>query len=283
MSQSLENALTELCLGAPVADEPGSIRAWLASHRVDAADIDFLVESGLERLNVYRRLVRNNLQGAIEVSMPRTVARLGDRFGHYFDRFLAERGPRTHYLRDVADEFLSFVEPLWVGAGAVEPYLWDLARHEALRIQIGAMQVRAVDVVATELDLERGLRFVEAARVVRYQHAVHELSDAEDDRTMPKIRPVALLAYRSPGHEVRFLELTSTAAELLEALMTQEATLRVAMTEAARRHGHQLDEAFLNGAARLLADLAERGVLLGARGADSAQRVPCRQDLLEHA
>jgi hypothetical protein len=262
--RALENAIAELCLGAGVRDEPAAIRTWLERHAVPEDDIEFLLESGLKRLNVYRELVRNNLYGALEVSMPRTMARLGTRFEDDFSRFLAEQGPRTHYLRDVVDEFLEFVAPDWKAGNAVAPYLWDLARHEALRIQIGAMQSRDPSHVAPELDLDRSVHFIEAARVVRYAHAVHELPGGEADRTVPDQRPVALLVYRSPEHEVRFLELTPMAANLLEALMSRGSTLREAMLQAAAASGCPLDDAALGGAARLLADLAERGALLGA-------------------
>ena len=41
--------------------------------------------------------------------------------------------------------------------------------------------------------------------------------------------------------------------------------LAQAMVEACAASGHEMDDAVLGGAARLLADLGERGVLLGAR------------------
>ena len=68
---------------------------------------------------MYRELVRGNLREAIQLSIPRSMARLGALFDEYFDRFLVERAPRTHYLRDVTPELLEFCAPLWAGDARV--------------------------------------------------------------------------------------------------------------------------------------------------------------------
>jgi hypothetical protein len=75
---------------------------------------------------------------------------------------------------------------------------------------------------------------------------------------------VALFVYRSPKNEVRYLELTALAARILEALLAGE-TLRDSLARAGRELDVPLDEAVLEGTARLLSDLAERGAVLGAK------------------
>jgi hypothetical protein len=62
---------------------------------------------------------------------------------------------------------------------------------------------------------------------------------------------------------VRYLELTPFAAGLLERLLEGQ-TLREAVEATAAAHGSLLEPSLLEATARLLADLAERGVLLGA-------------------
>jgi hypothetical protein len=191
------------------------------------------------------------------------VARLGDVFDEYFDRFLAERGPRTHYLRDVTRELLDFCEPLWTDDARVPAYMMDLARHENVQIEVGAMQTRPQGTEPGELDLERPVRFVEATRLMRYGFAVHRLTESLDDRSGPAEEPTALLVYRNPEHEVRYLELTPLAAAILTRLLRGE-PLGGAVTGACRDGGATLDASVLEGTARLLADLGERGALLGA-------------------
>ena len=264
MQAALERAIHDLAFGPEVdADDADAVRAWLERNHVAAADADAIVGAGLERLLVYRRLLRANLYEAIEIAIPRVVARLGEVFDEYFDRFLAERGPRTHYLRDVTTELLDFCAAAWAADTRVPPYMMDLARHENVQIEIGAMQSRPVGEEPGELELEKPLRFIEAARVMRYGFAVHRLSEDSADRTEPEARTTALLVYRSPEHEVRYLELTPLAAAILERLLGG-APLGPGIQAACAAEGAAIGPDVLDGAARLLADLAERGALLGA-------------------
>src|SRR5690606_40092674 len=107
----------------------------------------------------------------------------------------------------------------WPEDPGIPDYLLDLARHEALRIEVASEAPRPTDQEPGELELDRPLRFTEATRLVRYSHAVHQLSEDEADERAPELRPVALLVYRSPTHDVRYLELTPLAAQILERLL----------------------------------------------------------------
>lgn len=262
----VEGVLAELTLG-PVPDA-STLAALCRKHEVSAEDAAAL-ELGLPRLAVYRELVRGNLQEALRLSIPRTLARLGPSFETYFDRFLAERAPRTHYLRDVTAELLDFCAPLWEADGRVPAYLSELARHEALHLQVSAIPTPPRGHVAAGLSLDLGVELSKALRLVHYAHCVHELPDAEEDRSEPARRAVSLLVYRSPEHEVRYLELSPLASAILERLLAGH-TLGGAVKGAAAAEGAGLTEAVLSGAAQLLADLAARGVVWGpSAGPDS--------------
>jgi hypothetical protein len=266
---ALEAALVALVHGPPV--EPRDAAAFLGRYELSDADRAAL-QSDFERLLVYRRLVRGTLQGAVALAIPRTMARLGAVFDEYFDRFLAERGPRTHYLRDVTTELLDFCAPLWRDDTRVPPWALDLARHEALEIVVSSLREAVTPRALGELALERGLCFVEAARVARYGFAVHRLASDEADRTPPEPGPTALFVYRDPAHDVRYLELSPLAAALLERLLRGE-TLRESLLLACAETDTEPGAA-LEGTARLLADLSERGALLGAAGTDGLRREP---------
>ena len=195
--------------------------------------------------------------------MPRAIARLGALFDQYFARFLAERGPRTHYLRDVTTEFLAWAEGELEGDARAPTYIWDLARHESLQIEVASEDALAKGVTPEPLELDRGVRFVPATRLVHYDFAVHKLPADESDRSEPEQTPTALFVYRSPEHEVRYLELSPLAASILTKLRSEQQNLRSALTDACSQQGIPLDEAVLTGTAQLLADLAQRGALIG--------------------
>jgi hypothetical protein len=270
VQQALESVLGDLVLGPVPSRE--SLAALCQKYGVGADDSAALGES-LERLAVYRELVRGNLREALQLSIPRSVARLGPLFDEYFDRFLTEQAPRTHYLRDVTPELLGFCKPLWSTDARVPPYLADLGLHESLHIEVSALPSLPRGHVAAPLALESGVALSEALRLVRYQHAVHELPADEADRSVPAERQVMLLVYRSPEHEVRYLELTPLAHGIVERLLLGD-SLGSAVQGAAAAAGSALTEAVLSGAAQLLADLAERGVVRGPQPGAVAKTPP---------
>jgi hypothetical protein len=92
---------------------------------------------------------------------------------------------------------------------------------------------------------------------------VHELSADEEATDEPARRDVQLLAYRDADHVVRWLELTPLAGAVLERLLGGE-NLGAGVERACADHG-AVPGAVLPDVARLLSDLGERGVLLGAR------------------
>lgn len=261
MQQALESVFGDLLLGP----EPSrsELAASCAAHGVSAEDAAAL-ERSFQRLLVYRELVRGNLYEAVQLSIPRSMARLGSVFDEYFARFLNERAPHTHYLRDVTSELLEFCLPLWQSDARVPTYLGELALHESLHIEVSALPTLPRGHVAAPLALEQGVQLGAALRLVSYRHAVHELPEAESDRTEPAQRDVSLLVYRSPEHDVRYLELTPVARGIVERLLAGD-TLAQAVQGAAAEAAAPLSEAILSGAARLLADLAERGVVWGPR------------------
>lgn len=267
--QALERALSDFVLGNAVSpDDAAAVDDWLARNGVSAPDAEVL-RSNVRRLGVYRTLVRKRLRGAVELALPRTCARLGALFDEYFDRYLRVRGPRSHYLRDVTTEFLEFFA-LHAGNDArLLPFALDLARHEALDVLVGSAAETRAPGATLELDPDRGLVFSRTARVIRYEYAVHRLSSDPDDRSIPERANVALFVYRSPENQVRYLELAPLAAAILEGLVAG-ATLRAALEHATRELGATLGEGVLEGVARVLTDLSERGAILGARGENEA-------------
>jgi hypothetical protein len=93
---------------------------------------------------------------------------------------------------------------------------------------------------------------------------VQLLPGDEEDRTIPEVRDVTLLVYRDAEHCARFLELSPLAGAIVDRLFAGDA-LGAALGAACASQGHTLDDAILSDTARLLADLGDRGVLLGAR------------------
>ncbi|HKO47398.1 MAG TPA: putative DNA-binding domain-containing protein [Polyangiaceae bacterium] len=263
MQEALESALADLSLGPPIAAEDAAgIAAWLARHQVAAADARALTRD-FSRLLIYRELVRGTLREALRATIPRTLARLDSNFEPYFAEFLRVSPPVTHYLRDLTPQFLRFALERWSSDPNVPAYLSELARHEALQVEIASLLALPKDHVPAELALDQGVEFIDAVRLVHYTWSVHRLPEDESSRVLPERSEVSLLVYRSPEHDVRYLELGQFAQALLSALLIEQCSLQLSLARAAESLGLPLGDELLTRAARLLADLAERGALLG--------------------
>ncbi len=241
------------------------LAGFFRARGVSDEDIAVLAEAGASRVLVYRSLVHNRLRNAIRDFVPRTIARLGnDRFRADFARFIDERAAVSYYLRDVPEEFVAWIAPQWRSDPDVPAYLPDLATHELLQLTVRNAPGGGEPATGNPVALDRPLRFDGSVRLMTYAHAVHKLSSDKDDRTPPPAEPTHLLVYRDEAHKVRYLELTAFAAAALRHLIDDAQPVATALQAAAADLGAPLDDERLGAAALLLADLAERKVMLGA-------------------
>jgi hypothetical protein len=265
--KALETALARACLGARAGDWIAhDLRGFLESHGVLAEDTEAIL-AARRSLAVYRSLVRNGLSAVVLRMLPRTRARMNaacdGRFDADFARFVDEVGPRTHYLRDVPGELFAWTEPRWRADPNVPAYLPDLAAHELAHFSVASSDTPEGPPLR-EVTLDSPLAFSGAMRLMAYAWAVHELPPDEASRQQPARRDVRLLGYRDTSHAVRWLELTPLAATIVGRLASGE-RLGTAVERSCADRG-VAPGAVLPDIATLLADLGERGVVLGARG-----------------
>ncbi|MDB4947045.1 MAG: hypothetical protein JWP97_6579 [Labilithrix sp.] len=261
----LHRLFADACFGA--SDPAVDTEAFLGRYDLAEEDAAALLASP-RRLGLYRMLVRHNVVNVIGTMLDRTRARLDRRLPGRFDQavaaFLAAQGPRTSHLRDVPGEFLAWAAPRWREDPAVPAWLVDYAEYELVEFTIGVAPRPPPPPPLADVTAERPLVFADPRTLVRLGHAVHLVPpDALDAE--PEPRAVSLLVYRDAAtFASRFLDLSPLAAAILEELFAGRA-LAAAMVAACEAAGVPLDGAVLGGAAQLLADLGERGVLLGAR------------------
>ena len=263
---ALQRAIADACLGARAGEAIArDLRGWLEERGVPADDVEAIVAAPA-RLGVYRSLVRNGLSSVVLRMLPRARARLNRACAGRFDADLAafvdEVGPRTHYLRDVPAEYLAWAAPRWRADASVPAYLPDLATHELTHFAVAAAAPASRAPALAEVALDRPLAFLDSTRLLHHGWAVHELPADEDATVEPARGDVHLLAYRDADHVVRWLALTPLASAILARLLAGE-PLGDAVAQACSQAG-ATPASVLADTARLLADLGERGVLLGA-------------------
>lgn len=266
-THAVQTMFARACFGKDTDRAFGAdLASYLQEHSVDDEDAAALLAAP-RRLGLYRRLVRSNVTGVIETMLEATKVRCEraevGAFAASIAEFLDEAGPRTSHLRDVPAEFLEFIAPRWRGRPQLPRWLVDFASLELLDFTIGVAPRPEPPPPLAEVSAELPLVFAEPKRLIHLEWAVNVVS-REDAADEPEHRPVSILVYRDSAHVSRFLELTPLAAAILERLFAGD-SLGAAMVSACESRQHPLDDDVLTGAARLLADLAERGVLLGAR------------------
>jgi hypothetical protein len=221
-----------------------------------------------DRWNAYRRMVRSRFLQTIDHGFERMIGFVGaDRFHRLVDRFLAEDPPRSPYLRDVPGEFLRFVErrrDVMDEPPPLPPFALDLMRYEWAELDTAYthQEVQGDAVVPLEMDAVAVLS--PAHRLLALDYPVHRMGT--DGAGAPQAPSVALLClYRDPAtHEVETLELTPVAATMLAEIARQGRPLTDVVRSAAEAHHLPVDVAFVEALSTLLADLTERGVLLGS-------------------
>jgi hypothetical protein len=263
--ERLQAMMAKACFGREMAFD-ADLGSFLGEHGVAGEDAEALLASP-RRLALYRRLVRHNVTSVIDTMLERTRARLEARLPGELDQrvaaFLDDVGPKTPHLRDVPSEFLAYAAPRWRADSRIPRWIADGAELELLDFTIGVAPRPSPPPPLAEVSADRPLVFADPKQLIRLAWAVHELAST-DVTTEPVERPVSILVYRDVEHRSRFLELTPLAASILERLFAGS-SLGEAMVDGCAALAHPLDNAVLESAAHLLADLGERGVLLGAR------------------
>jgi hypothetical protein len=206
-------------------------------------------------------MVRRRLADSIAAVFPRLRAAAGQAsFDAVVDAFFASRGLASPFIRDVPGELLVFLRN--------RAHAFELPLHavELARLEWAEREVLyAEDDVAPAgpLTMSQPVALTRAHRLLVSRHAVHEF-DADDPHA-PAARATFYCVYRDEStHEARVLTVSAVAHALLDDL-SADVSLEDAIRRAAERTDAVLDRAFMESLSDLLADLSDRGVVLGAR------------------
>lgn len=236
-----------------------------AMHRVcfgaEPSEADLALLGSRERWLVYRDLVRSRLIHVIGAALERTNKAIGsEAFGRAVDEWLSTGGPRTRYIRHVPTELADFAIPIWQGVEA--PWVADLARYE-----ITAWKVRHAPpnpTPETEFAFDRRPALGTAVQILRLAYPVHQTPTPESGY---ESEPVALCLYRGSSHKAIPRKLNPVAADLLEAWLRGDQTVAESVQRVASAHDTVIGPAFVEKLSGMIADFIERGIILGAKGA----------------
>jgi hypothetical protein len=220
------------------------------------------------RMKIYRDLFFNNIQSLLASNFP-VLRSLYDQGGWrtLVRDFYAHHRSRTPLFPEIAREFLQYLQDEREARPEDPPFLLELAHYEWVELALD-LDERAVDSVAANPDgdlLDGRPVLNPLTRLLGYRFPVHRIR-TDFRPTEPPPQTTHLLVYRNRDDDVKFMQLNAVTQHLLERLgRDDDASGREILVEIASEIGHADAQRLVEAGADLLADLRQRGVVLGTR------------------
>lgn len=223
---------------------------------------------GLEerRLQIYRELFYNNIEGLLATNFPVIRRLLGDLRWHRLVRdFYREHASRTPLFTEIGREFQRYLESR-AGAGRGDPpFLLELAHYEWAELAL-SLDEREVDAVAhdPEGDLLAGAPVLSPlAWSFSYRWPVQRLSNEYQPTEAPQ-QPTQLVIVRNRRDEMSFLELSPLAKVLLDLLKDNPGVAGLDLAQSLAEALPQFPApAIIDGASESLRIFRARDIVLG--------------------
>ncbi len=212
-----------------MSDESAPLNALGAFERYLRAREDSGVPP-MPGAEVYRRLMRANLQTVIDNAFPVTRRILSAKdFGDLYAAFLEDRGPSTPYYREVPGDFVAYAESVEHPYADLLDYEWVelVARRHPAKIEANPPGGAIAPLNSpSPITPPAGLRANPTLQIRIYSRPVHEMSEALP-RPEPFDVPMAYLIWRRPDEEVVFHRAGLIIARAVELLLEAEAPLEL--------------------------------------------------------
>lgn len=221
------------------------------------------------RVEVYRELVRNNVEGFLANAFPVLRRLLGDgSFGQLAGDFIAAHACRSPRFVDIPAEFLDYLAEERGERDEDPPFLAELAHYEwvelALDIAVDTSKLSEVD---PEGDLLDGVPLVSPlAWWLCYRWPVHRLS-LDYRPEAPPSAPTWLIVWRDAAEVVRFMESNAATAALLAVIAenVDGSSGRTLLKSLAMQMQGVSPQALVSAGADLLQRLRVAGIIPGIR------------------
>ena len=218
------------------------------------------------RLNIYRELIYNNVEGFLSGGFPVIRSIYSDEHWHSMVRdFIARHESHSPYFLEISQEFLAYLDNEREPRPEDPAGLLELAHYEwvelALNVADDSIDMTQVDPNA---DLLAGHPLMSpVAWPLAYQFPVHKMSPDYLPEIAPE-QPTYLVVYRNRNDEVKFMETNPVTARLLHLLQQNTGmTGRQAIDQIADEMQHPNPEIVLQGGAAALLELQAAGILTG--------------------
>lgn len=220
------------------------------------------------RLDIYQRLVYNNIEGFISNGFPVLRSLYEDEAWHELVReFIDNHRCHTPYFLEISQEFIQFLLEQHQPRDCDPPFLAELAHYEWVELALDVAEEVLPETVAFDDPLTAVLCLSPLAWVLCYQFPVHRLGPGYQPAEAAE--PSYLAVYRDATERVRFMELNAVTARLLELCRDSDGASGESLLRTLAGETGMDPATMLEFGAGQLASLLDSGVLLALAGPQS--------------
>jgi uncharacterized protein len=218
------------------------------------------------RLRVYAELFYNNVEGFLANGFPVLRGLTPDDRWHAMVRdYFARHASHEPQFRGIAAEFLRYLEDERGPQPDDPPFLRELAHYEWVELALAVAPDPPPLHVDADGDLLDGVPVLSPlAWPLAYAFPVHRIS-ADFQPQTPGEQPTYLVVYRDAADDVKFMEINTVTARLLELLESQPASGRALLQRVAAELNHPDPNTVIAAGHDMLHGLRQRGIVRGTR------------------
>lgn len=218
------------------------------------------------RINIYRNLFYNNIEGFISSGFPVLRTLYSDDDWHAMVRsFFIKHKCHTPYFLEIAQEFIDYLQNEHEMRDCDYPFMLELAHYEWVELAIEIDETENdLTGIEPDGDLLTGHPLISAlAWPLSYQFNVHAIAP-ENIPQQPNPQGCHLIVYRGTDDVVHFMEINAVTARLLLLLNENEnMTGQAALEKIAAELQHPSPETVISGGLQTLKELKDRNIVLG--------------------
>jgi hypothetical protein len=217
-----------------------------------------------QRMEMYQSLIFNNVESFISSNFPVLRKIFAEQpWNAMVQNFFSLHSSKSPYFSEIAEEFLHYLQYEREHHSDDPPFLLELAHYEWVEMaaSIAPEHLPEPPLDIEELNENTSLRLSPLAWPLVYQYPVHKLSPEFQPATPPE-QPTFLLVFRDRDDEVRFLELSPMAYQLLQLIEETDGILLSHCSEQLISQFNSIDPAAINkGMVETIKELAVKDVI----------------------
>jgi hypothetical protein len=212
------------------------------------------------RLDIYQRLVYNNIEGFISKGFPVLRSLYEDDAWQQLVRgFIGAHRCSTPYFMEISQEFLHYLLQEYQPGALDPPFMAELAHYEWVELALDVAEESPPPAVSVDDPLAAVPRLSPLAWLLSYRFPVHHIGPQNQSRE--EREPTYLVVYRDRREQVRFMELNAVTARLVEMTRDNNVATGAGLLDKLAAETGMESQALLAFGAQLLAQLLECGVL----------------------